>query len=102
MDETMLPKFDYYLDDSDPDIVILRRSDGAFVAAFSVRGVTKEAIVQAAEEDYGESIRAHAGSSFDLLRQAPSAVEQAATNREVRGTSRRSAQNTPSTHSSGE
>ena len=34
----MFAKFDYYLDESDPDIVILRRQDGAFVAAFSARG----------------------------------------------------------------
>jgi hypothetical protein len=25
MEEKMLPKFDYYLDESDPDIVLLRR-----------------------------------------------------------------------------
>ena len=38
MEEKKLPKFDYYLDESDPDIVVLRRQDGSFVAAFSVRG----------------------------------------------------------------
>jgi len=48
----MLPKFDYYLDESDPDIVVLRRQDGAFVAAFSAQGATKEGIREAAEEDY--------------------------------------------------
>jgi hypothetical protein len=48
----MLPKFDYYLDESDPDVVVLRRQDGAFVAAFSARGVTREGIEQAAKEDY--------------------------------------------------
>ena len=42
----LLPKFDYYLDNSDPDIVILRRQDGAFVAAFSARGATREGIVE--------------------------------------------------------
>jgi hypothetical protein len=52
MDEEMLPKFDYYLDESDPDIVVLRRQDGAFVAAFSARGATREGIVEAAKEDY--------------------------------------------------
>ena len=52
MGEQMLPKFDYYLDESDPDIVVLRRQDGAFVAAFSARGVTKEGIAEAAKEDY--------------------------------------------------
>jgi hypothetical protein len=38
VEELRFPKFDYYLDESDPDIVILRRQDGAFVAAFSARG----------------------------------------------------------------
>ena len=42
----------YILDESDPDIAILRRSDGTFVAAFSARGVTTEAVVEAAQEDY--------------------------------------------------
>ena len=52
MQEPRLPKFDYYLDETDPDVVVLRRQDGSFVAAFSARGVTKEGIVEAAEEDY--------------------------------------------------
>jgi hypothetical protein len=52
MEEEMLPKFGYYLDESDPDTVVLRRQDGAFVAAFSASGVTKEGIVEAAKEDY--------------------------------------------------
>jgi hypothetical protein len=52
MDELKLPKFDYYLDESDPDVVVLRRQDGAFVAAFSARGATTEGIVEAAKEDY--------------------------------------------------
>jgi hypothetical protein len=47
-----LPKFDYYLDESDPDIVVLRRQDGTFVAAFSAQGVTREGILEAAKEDY--------------------------------------------------
>jgi hypothetical protein len=47
-----LPKFDYYLDESDPDVVILRRQDGSFVAAFSAGGATREGIVEAAKEDY--------------------------------------------------
>jgi hypothetical protein len=41
MEERMLPKFDYYLDESDPDVVILRRQDGSFVGA-SVLGGHKE------------------------------------------------------------
>jgi hypothetical protein len=52
MDEEMLPKFAYYIDESDPDIVVLRRQDGSFVAAFSARGATKEGITEAAKEDY--------------------------------------------------
>jgi hypothetical protein len=48
----MLPKFEYYLDESDPDIVVLRREDGAFVAAFSAQGATEEGIRETAEEDY--------------------------------------------------
>ena len=57
MGEEMLPKFDYYLDESDPDVVVLRRQDGAFVAAFSARGVTREGIEQAAKEDYWRELR---------------------------------------------
>jgi hypothetical protein len=46
------PVVGYYLDESDPDILILRRRDGAFVAAFSASGATREGICEAAEEDY--------------------------------------------------
>jgi hypothetical protein len=38
----LLAKFDYHIDESDPDIVVLRRQDGSFVAAFSARGATRE------------------------------------------------------------
>ena len=58
MEELSFPKFDYYLDESDPVVVILRRQDGSFVAAFSARGATKEGIVEAAKEDYGRLIEA--------------------------------------------
>jgi hypothetical protein len=47
-----LPKFDYYLDESDPDILVLRRQDGTFVTAFSAQGATREGILEAASEDY--------------------------------------------------
>ncbi len=67
-----LPKFDYYLDESDPDIVILRRQDGSFAAAFSARGATKEGIIKAAEEDYQALIRANA----DLLTRQQQAVKK--------------------------
>ena len=39
-DEPLLPKFDYYLDESDPDMLVLRRQDGAFAAAFSAQGIS--------------------------------------------------------------
>ena len=42
----------YYLDESDPDILILCRQDGSYVAAFSAQGATREGIVEAAKEDY--------------------------------------------------
>ena len=46
-----LPSY-YYLDESDPDILILCRKNGSFVAAFSAQGATRESIVEAAEKDY--------------------------------------------------
>ena len=58
----LLPKFDYHLDESDADVLVLRRQDGAFVAAFSARGATGEGIVEAAEEDYRALLREHAGT----------------------------------------
>jgi hypothetical protein len=69
MDEEMLPKFDYYLDESDPDVVVLQRQDGAFVAAFSARGVTTEGIAEAAKEDYRKlllRLRAHKEQELSL------------------------------------
>ena len=54
-----LPAFDYYLDESDPDVVILRLQDGSLVAAFSASGATREGILEAAKEDYLERLRAH-------------------------------------------
>jgi hypothetical protein len=48
MEDLWFPKFDYYLDESDPDIVILCRQDSSFVAAFSASGATREGIVEAA------------------------------------------------------
>jgi hypothetical protein len=44
----------YFLDESDPDILVLRRAENSFVAAFSAQGATRESIRQAAEEDYQE------------------------------------------------
>jgi hypothetical protein len=51
--------FNYILDESDPDIVILRRRDGCFVAAFSASGATKEGIGKAVIEDYRIVLEAH-------------------------------------------
>jgi hypothetical protein len=59
MEQLLLPKFDYYIDKSDPDVVILRRQDGALVAAFSASGVTKEGLIDAVKEDYKELVRIH-------------------------------------------
>jgi hypothetical protein len=42
-EEEVFPVFEYHLDESDPDMVVLRRQDDTFVAAFSARGVTPEA-----------------------------------------------------------
>ena len=47
MEESKLPKFDYYLDESDPEVAVLVRQDGAFVAAFSARGDAGGAIADA-------------------------------------------------------
>ena len=69
-----LPKFDYHLDESDPDVLVLRRQDGAFVAAFSAQGATREGIVEAAEEDYRRLVEAHASG--------PSAVPEEADERQ--------------------
>jgi hypothetical protein len=60
MEDLKIPTLDYYLDQSDPDVVIVRRQDGTFVAAFSARGATKEGILEAAKEDRRELIRTHA------------------------------------------
>ena len=46
-----LPRY-YFIDESDTDILILRRQDGTFVAAFSAGGATREGLVAAAKEDY--------------------------------------------------
>ena len=61
-DEPLFAKFHYYLDESDPDIVVLRRQDRAFAAAFSAQGTTREGIVEAATEDYRRLLEANAES----------------------------------------
>ena len=59
MKEHWFPKFDYYLDESDPEIAVLCRQDGSFVAAFSASGATREGIVEAAREDYWKLVQSH-------------------------------------------
>jgi hypothetical protein len=54
-----LPKFNYYLDETDPDVIVLRREDGTFVGAFSAGGATREGLVEAAEEDYRDFLQEH-------------------------------------------
>ena len=72
VEEPLLPKFDYYLDESDPDVVVLRRQDGAFVTAFSARGVTREGIVEAAKEDYRKLVsHLRAGKEQELSSEFP-------------------------------
>ena len=58
-EDLYIPSFEYYLDESDPDIVVLRRQDGAFVAPFSAQGCSREGIVEAAKEDYRVLIEAN-------------------------------------------
>jgi hypothetical protein len=68
-DEPSFAKIDYYLDESDPDVVILRRQDGAFGAAFSAQEATREGIAEATKEDYGRLTEANA-DLLDLRREA--------------------------------
>jgi hypothetical protein len=62
-EDLLFPSFNYYLDESDPDILILRRQDDIFVAAFSARGATREGIIEAARDDYRELVRVYWASS---------------------------------------
>jgi hypothetical protein len=57
--DLLFPSFNYYLDESEPDIVILRRQDDSFVAAFSASGPTRAGIINPAKEDYRELIYSH-------------------------------------------
>jgi hypothetical protein len=58
-EDLLFPVFEYHLDESDPDIVVLRRQDDTVVAAFSARGFTTGGIIEAAKEDYRELLRVH-------------------------------------------
>jgi hypothetical protein len=62
VEEFRFVKFDYYLDESDPAILVLRRQDGTFVAAFCATGATREGIVEPAKADYRDLIWAHTTS----------------------------------------
>ena len=75
MEEPTLPSFNYYLDESDPDLLVLRRQGGTFVAAFSAAGATREGIVEAAKEDYRGLIQAWTGT---LVSQASGEQESSA------------------------
>jgi hypothetical protein len=59
LEESALP-ISYYLDESDPDVLILRRQDDSFVAAFSAQGATREGLVAAAREDYNSLLERRA------------------------------------------
>jgi hypothetical protein len=58
-EDLLFPSFNYYLDESDPDILMLRREDDTFAAAFSARGATREGIIEAAKDDYRELVRVY-------------------------------------------
>ncbi len=58
----MFPKLEYRLDESDPDVLVLRRQNGAYVGAFSARGATREGIVEAARQDYRALMKKDAGT----------------------------------------
>ena len=58
-EDLLFPSFNYFLDESDPDILRLRRQDDTFVAAFSARGATSEGIIEAARDDYRELVRVY-------------------------------------------
>ena len=83
-EKLLFPKFDYYLDESDPDVLVLRRQDGTFVAAFSAQGATREGILEAASEDYrrlASHLRAGAqrASFLDELSEEAAIVERSGT-----------------------
>jgi hypothetical protein len=55
-DEPPLPP-GYYLDRSDPEVLILRSEEGALVARFSTRGYAAESIEREAWEDHRQRNR---------------------------------------------
>jgi hypothetical protein len=69
----LFPSFGYYLDESDPDIVVLRRQDGSYAGAFSAIGATREAIGEAAREDYAALLGENAVHLATSYEKRPSA-----------------------------
>ena len=57
MDDAGFLPAGYRLDETDADVVVLRRADGSFVAAFSVQGAPEGSIRAAAEEDQAREER---------------------------------------------
>jgi hypothetical protein len=55
-DEVPLP-LGYYLDRSDPEVLILRSEEGALIARFSTRGYAAESVEREAWEDHRQRIR---------------------------------------------
>ncbi len=49
----------YRLDDSDPDILFLRRADGTVAAVFSAQGATAGSVEDAAREDLQGRVHPH-------------------------------------------
>ena len=90
MEESKLPAFSYYLDESDPDILVLRRQDDSFVAAFSASGATRESILQTAREDYRALVREYLRSRGDADPDpaAEELLEEADTSTGIRVTNR--------------
>jgi hypothetical protein len=78
-DEPLVPKFGYYLDESDPDIVVLRRQDSSFAAAFSAQGTMREDIVEAAKDDSWKLIEANACGGYGRKEEVLTAPDQALT-----------------------
>jgi hypothetical protein len=74
-----VPQFDYYLDESDPDIVVLRCQDGSFAAAFSAQGTTSEDMVEAAKDDSWKLIEANACGGYGRKEEMLTAPDQALT-----------------------
>jgi hypothetical protein len=76
VEEALLHKFDYHIDESDPDVVVLRCQDGAYVAAFSAKGAAGQGILEAAREDYRGLIEANAGFFLEPSRRGRESKEE--------------------------